>query len=126
MQYDRLAVNTVVATGDGGNATCDIPVSTDLEQFNRDYLELTGNVRESGENCQLGEDYMVIGTPAPAGREIEGAVNIYVGCYNNPFLIWGKYRKKWLRAKLPGACLHSAAISRRLRYPRESRANMTI
>ena len=23
------------------------------------------------------------------------------GCYNNPFLIWGKYRKKWLRATLP-------------------------
>ncbi len=54
MQYDRLAVNTVVATGDGGNATCDISVSTDLEQFNRDYLELTGNVRESGESRQLG------------------------------------------------------------------------
>ena len=54
MQYDRLAVNTVVATGDGGKATCDISVSTDLEQFNRDYLELTGNVRESGESCQLG------------------------------------------------------------------------
>ena len=28
-------------------------------------------------------------------------VNIYAGCYNNPFLIWGKYRKKWLRATLP-------------------------
>ena len=28
-------------------------------------------------------------------------VNIYAGCYNNPFLIWGKYRKKWLRATPP-------------------------
>ena len=39
--------------------------------------------------------------PPLAGYEIDGAVNIYAGCYNNPFLIWGKYRKKWLRATLP-------------------------
>ena len=101
MRFDRLAVNTVVALPDGGIATCDIPVSSDLEQFNRDYLELTGRVRESGESYELGEDYMVIGTSALAGYEIDGAVNIYAGCYNNPFLIWGKYRKKWLRATLP-------------------------
>ena len=73
MQYDRLAVNTVVAVRGGSIATCDIPVSADLEQFNQDYLKLTGQVRESGESY----------------------------CYNNPFLIWGKYRKKWLRATLP-------------------------
>lgn len=101
MRFDHLAVNTVVALPDGGIATCDIPVSLDLEQFNRDYLELTGRVRESGESYELGEDYMVIGTSALARYEIDGAVNIYAGCYNNPFLIWGKYRKKWLRATLP-------------------------
>ena len=101
MQYDKLAVNTVVATRDGGIATCDLPVSTDLEQFDRDYRSLTGQVYESGESYELGEDYMVIGTSALAGYEIDGAVNIYAGCYNNPFLIWGKYRKKWLRATLP-------------------------
>ena len=37
MQYDRLAVNTVVAVRDGGIATCDIPVSADLEQFDQYY-----------------------------------------------------------------------------------------
>ena len=101
MRYDRLAVNTVVATREGGIATCDIPVSDNLEQFDRDYRTLTGQVRESGESYELGEDYMVIGTSALAGYEIDGAVNIYAGCYNNPFLIWGRYRKKWLRATLP-------------------------
>ena len=101
MQYDRLAVNTVVAVRDGGIATCDIPVSADLEQFDQYYRKLTEQVRESGESFELGEDYMVIGTSALAGYEIDGAVNIYAGCYNNPFLIWGKYRKKWLRATLP-------------------------
>ena len=103
MRYDKLAVNTVVATRDGGIATCDLPVSTDLEQFDRDYRSLTGQVYENGESYELGEDYMVIGTSALAGYEIDGAVNIYAGCYNNPFLIWGKYRKKWLRATLPGS-----------------------
>ena len=85
MQYDRLAVNTVVATRDGGIATCDIPVSSELEQFDRDYRKLTGQVRESGESFELGEDYMVIGTSALAGYEIDGAVNIYAGCYNNVY-----------------------------------------
>ena len=101
IQYDRLAVNIVVTTRDGGIATCDIPVSSDLEQFNRDYLKFTGQVHESGENFELGEDYMVIGTSALAGYEIDGAVNIYAGCYNNPFLIWGKYRQKWFHTTLP-------------------------
>ena len=101
MEYDRLAVNTVVSTREGGIATCDVPVSADLEQFNQDYLMYTGQVRESGESFELGEDYMVIGTSALAGYAIDGAVNIYAGCYNNPFLIWGRYRKTWRRAALP-------------------------
>lgn len=101
MQYDRLAVNTVVAIRDGGIATCDVPVSAGLEQFNQDHSKLTGQVRESGESYELGEDYMVIGTSALAGYEIDGAVNVYAGCYNTPFLIWGKYRKKWFRTILP-------------------------
>lgn len=94
-------VNTVVTTRDGGIATFDIPVSSALEQFHRDYLKLTGRVHESEETFALGEDYMVIGTSALTGYEINGAVNIYAGCHNNPFLVWGKYRKKWLRTILP-------------------------
>ena len=53
MQYDRLAVNTVVAVRDGGIATCDIPVSADLEQFDQYYRKLTEQVRESGESFAL-------------------------------------------------------------------------
>ena len=44
---------------------------------------------------------MVIGTSALADYYIDGAVNIYAGVYNNPFLIWGKYRKKFLKKTLP-------------------------
>lgn len=100
IQYDRIAVNTVVAARDGGIGTCDIPFSRDLEQFDRDYRTLTGQVRDTGRSHDL-EDCMVVGTSALARYDIDGAVNIYAGCYNNPFLIWGRYRRKFLRTELP-------------------------
>lgn len=101
IQYDRLAVNTVVAAKSGGINTCDIPFSDDLERFNQDYLRLTQQVYDTCENYELGEDYMVIGTSALAQYEIDGAVNIYAGIYNNPFFIWGKYRRKLRKTLLP-------------------------
>ncbi len=100
VRYDKLAVNTVVAAKAGGINTCDVPFSDDLERFAQDYLHLTQRVRETCENYDL-EDHMVIGTSALAQYEIDGAVNIYAGFYNNPFLIWGKYRRKLFKTLLP-------------------------
>lgn len=100
VEYDRLAVSTVVDAGDGEISTCDVPFSPDLGQFEQDYLRLTAQVRDSRRPHDL-VDYMVIGTSALIQTEIDGAVNIYAGCYNNPFMIWGRYRKKWLRTLLP-------------------------
>ena len=100
MQYDRLAVNTVVTTKDGSINTCDIPFSEDLQSFNRDYLRLTGQVCNSCQSYDLGDEYMVIGTSALAQYDIDGAVNIYAGVYNNPFMIWGRYRKGFLKTTL--------------------------
>lgn len=101
VQYDHIAINTVVTTKDGTINTCDIPFIDDLEQFHRNYIRLTRQVHDTCTPYDLSEDYMVIGTSALAGYEIDGAVNIYAGIYNNPFLIWGKYRKKLLKATLP-------------------------
>ncbi len=101
IQYDRLALNTVVSAKSGGINTCDIPFSDDLRRFNQDYLRLTQQVYDTCENYELGEDYMVIGTSALAQYEIDGAVNIYAGIYNNPFVIWGKYRRKLIKMLLP-------------------------
>ena len=98
MQYDRIAVNTVVAAKDGIN-TCDIPFSADLQDFNRSYLKLTAQVRDAGQAYDLGDDYMVIGTSALARYDIDGAVNIYSG-YNNPFMIWGRYNREILKITL--------------------------
>ena len=100
VRYSRLAVNIVVALPDGGISTCDIPFSPDLEEFQRDYLRLTAQVRDSGRPHDL-PDCMVVGTSALPQTELDGAVNIYAGVYNNPFVIWGKYRKRFLRATLP-------------------------
>lgn len=101
MQYDKIGINTVVSTIDNSINTCDIPYSDDLKKFNSDYLELTKQVQKTNETHNIGNDYMVLGTSALAKYEIDGAVNLYAGFYNNPFMIWGRYRKKFLKIDLP-------------------------
>ena len=44
---------------------------------------------------------MVIGTSAIIDTEIDGAVGMNSGIFNNPFMIWGRYRKRWFRYELP-------------------------
>jgi len=99
IQYDSIAVNTIVANRDGEVSSCDIPFNNDLALFNRDYLQLTKQVAESCINHDLTES-MVIGTSALAQHEIDGAVGMYSGIFNNPFLIWGKYRRHMLKTTL--------------------------
>lgn len=100
LQYDSLAVNTIVKNKNGEVSSCDVPFSTDLAQFNADYLRLTRAVAESCENHDL-PDSMVIGTSAILDTEIDGAVGINSGIFNNPFIIWGRYKKKFFRYYLP-------------------------
>ena len=100
MQYDNIAVNTIVANSKGEVSSCDIPFTGDLGQFNRDYLRLTRQVAESCTDHDLSEDSMVIGTSALAQYEIDGAVGMYSGIFNNPFLIWGKYKRQWWKTTL--------------------------
>ena len=44
---------------------------------------------------------MVFGTSAIIDTEIDGAVGMNSGFFNNPFIIRGKYRKKLFRYYLP-------------------------
>ena len=99
VQYDRLAVCAIVANREGEVSSCDIPLSDDLQQFSAEYLRLTRQVAESCMNHDLPES-MVIGTSALASYEIDGAVGMYSGVFNNPFLIWGKYRRRFFRTTL--------------------------
>ncbi|MCI9126394.1 MAG: chloramphenicol acetyltransferase [Eubacterium sp.] len=100
MQYNSLAVNTVIATKEGDINTCDIPFSEELEEFNKDYMTLTKQVYDTSEAYNLGDDYMVIGTSALVQYDIDGAVNIYAGFYNNPFIVWSRYKRKFLKSYL--------------------------
>ena len=99
MQYDNIAVNTIVANKEGEVSSCDIPFSEDLSAFNQSYLQLTKQVAESCTNHDL-PDSMVIGTSALAQYDIDGAVGMYSGIFNNPFLIWSKYKRCWLKTIL--------------------------
>ncbi len=67
--------------------------------FNDDYLRLTGQVAESCSNHDI-TDSMVVGTSVLASFDIDGAVGMYSGIFNNPFLIWGRYRRRWFRTTL--------------------------
>ena len=100
MQYDSIAVNTIVANSVGEVSSCDVPFNSELTQFNHDYLRLTRQVAESCTDHDLSADSMVIGTSALAQYEIDGAVGMYSGIFNNPFMIWGKYKRGLLRTKL--------------------------
>lgn len=99
IQYDTIAVNTIVANKNGEVSSCDIPFSEDLNQFNHNYLQLTKQVAETCQNHDLTE-CMVIGTSALVDYKIDGAVGMYSGIFNNPFLIWGKFKKHFFRKHL--------------------------
>ena len=101
MRYDRIAVNTIVKNKIGEVSSCDILYTDDLEQFNQDYLKYTVQVAETCQDRDLSSDSMVIGTSAIIDTEIDGAVGMNSGIFNNPFMIWGRYRRKAFRYYLP-------------------------
>lgn len=97
IQYDTLAVNTIVKNKTGEVSSCDISQSVSLDEFNEEYLKHTIQVAESCTDRDLSAESMVIGTSAIIDTEIDGAVGMNSGIFNNPFIIWGKYRKKLFR-----------------------------
>ncbi len=99
VRYDSIAVNTIVANKMGEVSSCDIPFCDDLAEFNHNYLRLTRHVAESCKNHDIA-DSMVIGTSALAQYEIDGAVGMYSGVFNNPFMIWGRYRRSRFKTLL--------------------------
>ena len=101
MEYDSIAVNTIVKNKTGEVSSCDILFADDLEKFNEDYLKYTRQVAQSCQDRDLSDTSMVIGTSAIVDTEIDGAVGMNSGIFNNPFMIWGRYRKKLFRYYLP-------------------------
>ena len=101
IQYDSIAVNTIIKNHTGEVSSCDILYTDDLMQFNEDYLKFTSFTAETLQDRDLSAESMVIGTSAILDTEIDGAVGMNSGIFNNPFIIWGKYRKKIFRYVLP-------------------------
>ena len=100
IRYDSIALNTIIKNKNDTVNFCDLMFSEDLTAFNKEYLAYTNEVAENCADRDLSADSMVIGTSAIIDTEIDGAVNMYSG-FNNPFVIWGKYRKKFFRCYLP-------------------------
>ena len=101
IQYDKIAINTIVKNNNGEVNSCDILFSDDLTAFNNDYLKYTLKTANTCTDHDLSADSMVIGTSAIIDTEIDGAVGMNSGIFNNPFIIWGRYRKKLFKYYLP-------------------------
>ena len=97
MQYDAIAVNTIVKNKNGDVNSCDIRFSGSLDAFNQDYLKYTALGVDGCQDRDLSSECMVIGTSAIIDTEIDGAVGMNSGIFNNPFLIWGRYRRRLFR-----------------------------
>ena len=99
-QYDAIAVNVIVNNSKGGINSCDIPFTEDIAKFVDAYNTLTTQASVECKSSFL-EDYMIVGTSAMIHTELDCIVNQYTDKFCNPMVMWGKYRKGWLKTKLP-------------------------
>lgn len=93
MEYDHIGVNVIVANQRGGINSCDLPYTEDIKKFDQTYQTLTTQVFETCQDHEI-KGHMIIGTSSLIHYDIDGVVNMYSGIFNNPFLIWGKYRQE--------------------------------
>ena len=99
-QYDSLAINVIVNNCKGGINSCDIAYTDDIEQFANAYNRLTTQAATQCESSFL-EDRMIVGTSAMIATELDCIVNQYTDKFSNPMVMWGRYRRNWLRTTLP-------------------------
>ena len=99
-QYDRIAINVIVNNSKGGINSCDIAFTDNIEQFANDYNRLTAQVATECKSSFL-DDHMIVGTSAMIETELDSIVNQYTDKFCNPMVMWGKYRRNWLKATLP-------------------------
>lgn len=99
-KYDCIAINVIVNNCKGGINSCDIPFTNDLNEFVQSYRSLTAQAAAECKSTFF-EDYMIVGTSAMVQTELDCIVNQYTDKFNNPMVMWGKYRKGWFKATLP-------------------------
>jgi len=96
MEYEEIGVSVVVSNKKGSISFCDLPFCSDLDVFNQNYLSLTKEVETTCENHEI-KDRMMIGTSTLPQYDFDGVINMYNGIFNNPFLMWGKYKQEEAR-----------------------------
>ena len=99
-KYNCLAINVIVENSKGGINSCDIPYIDNLQQFCHDYQKLTTKAARECQSTFL-DDQMVVGTSAMIQTDLDCIVNQYTDQFCNPMVMWGRYRKKWLKVTLP-------------------------
>lgn len=99
-KYDSIAINVIVNNSKGGINSCDIAYTEDTEQFAKEYNRLTAQVSTQCKSSFI-EDSMIIGTSAIIETELDSIINQYTDKFCNPMVMWGKYRRNWVRTTLP-------------------------
>ena len=99
-EYDRIAINVIVNNSKGGINSCDIPFTANINEFAKEYDKLTAEASSQYKSSFL-EDYMIVGTSAMIQTELDSIVNQYTEKFNNPMVMWGRYRKQWFKTTLP-------------------------
>ena len=99
-RFDTMAINVIVNNCKGGINSCDIPFTADITAFIEAYHTLTEQASTSCKSSFL-NDYMIVGTSAMIQTELDSIVNQYTDKFNNPMVMWGKYRKGWFKTTLP-------------------------
>lgn len=100
MQFDKIAINTIVKNRTGEVSSCDIEFTGDFDRYHHDYMKYTTEVAQSCIDRDLSDECMVIGTSTIIDTELEFAGGMYSGIFNNPFIIWGRYSKHFFRYHL--------------------------
>lgn len=99
-QFDSIAINVIVNNSKGGINSCDIAYTDDTGHFAKEYNRLTAQVATQCKSSFI-EDSMIIGTSAMIETELDSIVNQYTDKFCNPMLMWGKYRRHWIKTTLP-------------------------
>ena len=99
-KYDSIAINVIVNNNKGGINSCDITFSNDLQEFAKEYDRLTIQAANECKSSFI-DNSMIIGTSAMIQTQLDSIVNQYTDKFCNPMVMWGEYRRTWLKTILP-------------------------
>lgn len=100
LKYDTLGIETLVINKNDDIGFCCIEYNEDLNRYNEAYMKYTKEVAEMCKDRFITDKSMVIITSAIIDAEIDSVANMNFSC-SNPFIVWGRYRKRFFSYYLP-------------------------